>query len=522
MLFKTLLTTPIAAALLSAAIPASLTAAPFYWDINGPATGAGGVSPSGTWDAAATNWSTDPNGEIATEVWAAGNTAVFAAGTDATGPYTVTITGTQTAAGLTVEEGAVTLAGGTAAVGAGPVFVGPGATLETNSSLRISATAGSVWTLDGGTLRTTNPSNAGSFIDVDATIVLAAGGGTISNAMTNIMSIIQTNVVISGPGSLTKTGPGVIAIASASTYTGPTIINEGELRIRGTANRLPITTAVTVNDPGILNLNGVSQQIGSLSGSGLVGLGSATLTVGDATDTTFSGSIRDTANAGAGGSASVGGKVVKVGSGTLALTGASTYTGATTISAGTVLVNGSLNNTAKVDVTGTLGGTGTISPGTGGNVNLLAGGKLSPGANGVGTLGMTFTGGGKLDLTAGVTPTNSQSLVFQLDTPATSDRITLAGGSLDIGTGVLEFDDFAFTTLGGFASETDYVLFDGNTPIIGTLGTNLMGDVGGFTGVLQFGDGGNDLVLHVVPEPGSIAFLLAGAGMLLSWRRRSM
>ena len=88
----------------------------------------------------------------------------------------------------------------------------------------------------------------------------------------------------------------MLSLAPLTDYLGPTLINDGELRIRTTANRLPIATAVTVTTPGILNLNGVSQQIGSLTGNGDVGLGSATLTVGDGNSTLLTGNIKDTAN----------------------------------------------------------------------------------------------------------------------------------------------------------------------------------------------------------------------------------
>jgi autotransporter-associated beta strand protein len=190
---------------------------------------------------------------------------------------------------MLIEEGAVTLATGAVAVGAGNVTVNNGATLVTDSSLRLSATAGATMTLDGGELRTTNPGNAGTFYDTDFAITLNAAGGTFSYTVPNLLNIVQTATTISGPGSLTKTGVGVLAIAGSGTYAGATIINDGELRIRTAADRLPVTTPVTVNSPGILNLNGVSQRIGSLSGNGLVGLVSGTLTLGDDNDTTFTG-----------------------------------------------------------------------------------------------------------------------------------------------------------------------------------------------------------------------------------------
>ncbi|WP_075087930.1 hypothetical protein [Verrucomicrobium spinosum] len=84
-----------------------------YWDTNGTTTGAGGTSPSGTWDAATARWNTSSAGTGAVAAWAAGNAAFFSAGTDATGTYTVTVAGTHSIAGLTFEDGAVTLDGGT-------------------------------------------------------------------------------------------------------------------------------------------------------------------------------------------------------------------------------------------------------------------------------------------------------------------------------------------------------------------------------------------------------------------------
>src|SRR4051812_23288155 len=68
-------------------------ASDYYWDSNGTTSGAGAV-PAGTWGSSAF-WSTSAAGTIATGVWSAGNAAIFSAGSDATGSYSVTVTGTQ-------------------------------------------------------------------------------------------------------------------------------------------------------------------------------------------------------------------------------------------------------------------------------------------------------------------------------------------------------------------------------------------------------------------------------------------
>ena len=69
-----------------------------------------------------------------------------------------------------------------------------------------------------------------------------------------------------------------------------------------------------------------TQQFGTLIGNGTVNLGANTLTIGDATNGTFSGSV-----AGSGG-------LIKEGSGTQTLTGTNTFTGGTTINAGTLAI----------------------------------------------------------------------------------------------------------------------------------------------------------------------------------------
>src|SRR5687767_8102374 len=63
-------------------------AASLYWDINGSTSGAGGSTPSGSWEQS--NWNTSAAGTNSASFWSDGSTAVFAAGGDATGSYTVT------------------------------------------------------------------------------------------------------------------------------------------------------------------------------------------------------------------------------------------------------------------------------------------------------------------------------------------------------------------------------------------------------------------------------------------------
>lgn len=87
-----------------------------YWDTNGKTAGAGGTTPAGTWTTSNSdkNWNSTAAGTTTNpQAWTSGADAVFSAGTDATGAYSVTVSGTQNVSSITVQEGSPTLASGT-------------------------------------------------------------------------------------------------------------------------------------------------------------------------------------------------------------------------------------------------------------------------------------------------------------------------------------------------------------------------------------------------------------------------
>src|SRR6185369_8955501 len=77
-------------ALALAWLPQQSRAASAYWDANGSAAGAGGPTPAGTWGTD-NFWSTSSAGTAATGAWISGDTAIFSAGTDASGTFTVNL-----------------------------------------------------------------------------------------------------------------------------------------------------------------------------------------------------------------------------------------------------------------------------------------------------------------------------------------------------------------------------------------------------------------------------------------------
>jgi autotransporter-associated beta strand protein len=106
------------------------------------------------------------------------------------------------------------------------------------------------------------------------------------------------NLGIGGTGRLTKQGAGVLVLSSSNTYSGPTIIAAGTLRL-GTNNVLPNGAGFgNVTNNGTLDLNGFTDTIMGLDGTGIVDNSStsnAALVIGgNNASGSYSGVIQDT------------------------------------------------------------------------------------------------------------------------------------------------------------------------------------------------------------------------------------
>lgn len=275
--------------------------------------------------------------------------------------------------------------------------------------------------------------------------------------------------IATGSGGLVKNGFGFLALFSATSFTGGITINEGTLFTSAGGAAINDSVLVTLNSPGVLLIGG-SERIGNITGNGslLIGVGN-TLTLGDATNQTFSGRI------GANGVGATG--LVKEGTGTLTLTGASDYTGTTEVAAGILRVNGSLGGTINV-TGGTLGGTGTLGAVTIGNGGTLAAGQSA----GTMTVGALTLNAGSLTIfelaQAGVAGGANNDLI------RVTGALTLNGGNIDIVQGV------------GF-SNGRYTLFEFGT-LAGALGNLTLNPLGGgFVGTLALD--GTSVILNAAP-----------------------
>ena len=139
-----------------------------------------------------------------------------------------------------------------------------------------------------------------------------------------------------------------LAHGRSNTYTGGTTVTGGSLSL-GPGSTLPYAGALTVNG-GSFNLNGNTQLLGSLGGSGgTVNLGNGLLVLNSAQSNTLGSSL------------SGNGTFTVQGGGSLNLTGNSSgFTGFTVVSNASLNVGGSLGGSVFVLPGSALGGTGSV------------------------------------------------------------------------------------------------------------------------------------------------------------------
>ncbi len=323
--------------------------------------------------------------------------------------------------------------------------------------------------------------------------IIAAGSrvfGIEGAAITfNTSSLVNNATITLGGGAASQaTGARVLfnngSHAGNSTITANGGINGGGGATISFINSYGDTAQIIANAGSTVDIfiqptfNSGNISLGSIEGAGKFLLRGAHLTTGSRnTNTTVSGPIVDNPPG-----AATGGRLTKVGTGTLTLAGANTYTGLTTINAGTVSVTGSIAGGAVVDNGGTLNGTGTI----GGGVTVNDGGVFAPGTS-PGTItidGLTMMPGSSLDFEIGdpdrdhivLTNNGNVSLAGLLNisllggfTPTLGQSFPLFEGAIGSITGA--FDAIIAPTFNGLTFDviqnaTSFVLQVGDAPFL--------------------------------------------------------
>jgi autotransporter-associated beta strand protein len=362
--------------------------------------------------------------------------------------------------------GTVTLTGGDTY--AGTVNIS-GGTLYFNGTSAFSPNTSSVL-FSGGTLEYSAGYNA------DSSAIFSTAPNQSFSFNTNSQNVSFANGLNSFGGSLTKSGAGTLALNGSSTYSGPTTINAGTLKL-GVANAINPASGLAMGG-GTLDLGGNSAGFSSLNGSSgsITNSGSslATLTITQPVGTSaYQGTINDGA-----------GKVAVAfnGPGTQSLTSVSNYSGGTTVSGGGKVNAG--NNSAL--------GTGVVT---------LKGGTLNLGyAAGVGSTVPVINGISSSNFTANTT--QSFDGISGSTINLTSNNANAGGSGLGEDTSAFYNTPLSFAN--GFVASYQYTVTsrlaagqgyhwtaDGMSFVLQNIGVNAMGENAGQLGWGGLGAPGN-------------------------------
>jgi fibronectin-binding autotransporter adhesin len=329
---------------------------------------------------------------------------------------------------------------GAASTAAANLVIGNGSTLRytgagdaTNRQFTLDTGVTFIESSGTGALQFTN-TGAVALLGTSATRTIALGGtNTGANTMGGAIGDNGT-----GKTTLAKNDSGTWILTGNNTYSGNTVINDGNLMIGNGG---------TTGNAGVGNV--------------IVDSPTSTLSLNRSDTFTFSGTLSGP------------GTLAQVGSGTSVLTSATNQIGATTISDGTLQVDGGLetptvkmNGTSTLTVNGTVQAAGstqtaltgdagaqTVTVGSGGT--LLANGDLGDGSDTIDLSGTLDTGAGALGLGDG-----NDTLALHDGSQMLGGGVNASGGS---GTDTLVVDTVLGYTLDGGDIDTFDVLTKQNT-----------------------------------------------------------
>lgn len=310
--------------------------AQLYWDTNGSTPGSGGVAPSGAWNLSALNWNNEP-GVGAPLAWLNDGTgqAVFSAGSDATGAYTVNLSAGEIIrlAALSLRSGSLTLTADAVAdvldfgTVAAALVVEAGSVLDVQTQVLgtaglIKSGTGAARLTDAGPSGAWNVSNGKLILGAHQSVTtLALGGSSTSAAALEL----EDGIVLDLGGNITLTSlsqqetvtvqGGVLRLNGSRTVTIPNVPAPVDLEISSVlADGSEVSSLTKSNNAGTLLLSGANTYTGatvlagsnsgtllvqgnnaSIVGSSSIVVNGSTLTLGSTLDTAAVNRLRDDA-----------------------------------------------------------------------------------------------------------------------------------------------------------------------------------------------------------------------------------
>ena len=494
----------------------------------------------------------------------------------------LTLSGASTYTGITYIDAGTLIAANNSALG-GSTFgntIASGATLGLQGGITVTENNFSLsGTGDGGVgavhnLSGNNTLNATLNLTGATTLGSTTGTLTLGNSIDVGSALTLTGAgnfafgqQLFGSSSLTKSGTGTATFtgSSSNSFSGAANLNDGTTILSRTAGTVVLgQSAINLGDgvgaagsailrlganeqianyvstfnlasDGRFDLNGFTESVNVITGTGQVTLGSGTLNVGiNSGSSTYDGVISGT------------GSLTKSGSGTVTLGGSNTYTGATNITGGTLTLAAAnrLADTTAVDVSsgatfnlnnfsdtvGSIAGAGNVTLGSG---TLTSGGNNTSTAfsgNLSGSGGFTKAGTGTLtlsssnSLTGNITVAAGTLAISNANALGSGGTTTVqSGGTLALSNNITVATETNLSLAGTGASGAGALrntsgnnLWDGNISLAGnttitSVGGQLkLGDQSSFTDTLSLG--ANTLTLNTAGGDLWVNSIISGTG----------
>ncbi len=257
-----------------------------YWDVNGAAAGSGGPSPTGTWGTnTKSNFTIDPNGQTGVNVSTSSLDNVhFSAGSDATGPYTVTMSGSREVNSIFFEEGTVIISPNSSSqtltiTSAGSITNSSGHQATINTNL-VGTTSFSVLGANDLSFQRISSSAAPFTMNIgvaddgsNRTVTLnETSGDSASRTNSNLSIVVNSGTLLVNRDSAFSAAPGGVTVNNSGTTFGG----------------IGVVGAVTINAGAILN-PGLTASAGTLGAIGTLRTGALTLQSGSFSNFDVSG-----------------------------------------------------------------------------------------------------------------------------------------------------------------------------------------------------------------------------------------